>query len=38
MGELSKLPNIGTVVERQLNQAGINTFEDLKKRELKMHG
>lgn len=31
MGELSKLPNIGTVVERQLNQAGINTFEDLKK-------
>ncbi len=31
MGELSKLPNIGKVVERQLNDVGINTFEDLKK-------
>ena len=30
MGELSKLPNIGKVVEEQLNQVGINTFEDLK--------
>ena len=30
MGELSKLPNIGKEVERQLNQAGINTDEELK--------
>ena len=30
MGELSKLPNIGKEVERQLNQAGINTYEELK--------
>lgn len=30
MGELSKLPNIGKVVEAQLNQVGICTFEDLK--------
>lgn len=30
MGELSKLPNIGKVVETQLNQAGIFTEEDLK--------
>lgn len=30
MGELSKLPNIGAVVEKQLNEAGIFTFEDLK--------
>lgn len=30
MGELSKLPNIGSVVEEQLNQAGITTFEQLK--------
>lgn len=31
MGELSKLPNIGKVVEEQLNQAGIFTEENLKK-------
>lgn len=30
MGELAKLPNIGTVVETQLNQAGIETAEQLK--------
>lgn len=30
MGELSKLPNIGKVVEEQLNQVGIMTEEDLK--------
>lgn len=30
MGELSKLPNIGNVVEEQLNQVGIFTEEDLK--------
>lgn len=30
MGELANLPNIGKEVERQLNQVGINTFEDLK--------
>lgn len=30
MGELSKLPNIGKVVEEQLNQAGIWTEEELK--------
>lgn len=30
MGELSKLPNIGSTVEEQLNQAGIFTAEDLK--------
>ena len=30
MGELSKLPNIGAVVEEQLNQVGINTFDQLK--------
>lgn len=30
MGELSKLPNIGKEVERQLNKAGINTYEELK--------
>lgn len=30
MGELSKLPNIGSVVEQQLNQAGVTTFEQLK--------
>lgn len=30
MGELSKLPNIGKVVEEQLNQAGIMTEDDLK--------
>lgn len=30
MGELSKLPNIGAVVEKQLNEVGINTYDDLK--------
>lgn len=30
MGELSKLPNIGKIVEEQLNQAGILTYEQLK--------
>lgn len=30
MGELSKLPNIGKVVEEQLNRAGITTPEKLK--------
>lgn len=30
MGELSKLPNIGEVVEKQLNEVGITTFEQLK--------
>jgi len=30
MGELSKLPNIGEAIERQLNQAGITTYEQLK--------
>lgn len=29
MGELSKLPNIGNIVEEQLNQVGIHTLEDL---------
>ena len=31
MGELSKLPNIGKVVEEQLNQVGIYTEEGLRK-------
>lgn len=30
MGELSKLPNIGKVVEEQLNKVGIMTYEQLK--------
>lgn len=30
MGELSKLPNIGIEVERQLNETGIFTYEELK--------
>ena len=30
MGELSKLPNIGKVVEEQLNQVGITTEAELK--------
>ncbi len=30
-GELSRLPNIGGVVEKQLMDVGINTFEDLKR-------
>ncbi|MDD6796499.1 MAG: TfoX/Sxy family protein [Clostridiaceae bacterium] len=30
MGELSKLPNIGPGIEKQLSEIGINTYEDLK--------
>ncbi len=30
MGELSALPNIGEVVEKQLNDVGIATFAQLK--------
>lgn len=30
MGELTKLPNIGSTVERQLEQAGIGTAEALR--------
>ena len=30
MSELSKLPNIGKVVEEQLNQVGITTAAELK--------
>ena len=30
MGELSKLLNIGPVVEEQLNQVGITTYDQLK--------
>lgn len=29
MGELSKLPNIGKVLEEQLNEVGINTADEL---------
>lgn len=29
MGELSKLLNIGKVVEEQLNEVGINTVDEL---------
>ena len=29
MGELSELPNIGKVLEKQLNDVGINTVDDL---------
>ena len=29
MGELSKLPNIGKVLEGQLNDVGINTVDEL---------
>ena len=29
MGELSKLPNIGKVLEKQLNDVGLNTVDDL---------
>lgn len=29
MGELSKMPNIGKVVEKQLNDVGISTVDDL---------
>lgn len=31
MGKLSELPNIGKEVERQLNEVGIETYEDLKR-------
>lgn len=31
MGEISKLPNIGEVVEKQLSQVGINTADELKR-------
>lgn len=30
MGELSKLPNIGKEVEKQLNAVGIFTYDELK--------
>ncbi|MFV0517925.1 MAG: TfoX/Sxy family protein [Aminipila sp.] len=30
MGELSKLINIGKEVEKQLNQVGINSYEELR--------
>ena len=30
MGELSKLPNIGKVVEKQLEIVGITSYEELK--------
>lgn len=30
MGELCKLQNIGKIIEEQLNQVDINTFEQLK--------
>lgn len=30
MGELSKLPNIGKIVEEQLNQVGIHSVDELK--------
>ncbi|WP_407462236.1 TfoX/Sxy family protein [Methanobrevibacter sp.] len=29
MGELSKLPNIGKIVEKQLNDVGISTVDEL---------
>lgn len=29
MGELSKMPNIGSELERQLNTVGITTFNEL---------
>ena len=29
MGELSKLPNIGKVLEKQLNDVGISTIDEL---------
>ena len=31
MGELCKLPNIGSKLEAQLNEVGIETVEQLKK-------
>lgn len=30
MGELAKLTNLGPVIEEQLNQVGITTYEQLK--------
>lgn len=30
MGELSKLPNIGKVFEKQLNGAGFFTYDEIK--------
>lgn len=30
MGELQKLPNIGKEIERQLNEVGIFTYDELK--------
>lgn len=30
MGELAKLPNIGSVLEQQLNTIGITTYQELK--------
>lgn len=30
MGELSKLPNIGKEIEKQLNAVGINSYDELK--------
>lgn len=30
MGELNRLPNIGKVVEKQLEQVGITSYEELK--------
>lgn len=30
MGELSNLPNIGKVLEEQLNKVGVFTYDDLK--------
>ncbi|MEG6523509.1 TfoX/Sxy family protein [Desulfotomaculum sp. 1211_IL3151] len=30
MGNLAKLPNIGEVVEQQLNEVGITTYEQLR--------
>ena len=31
MGDLADLPNIGPVVEKQLNDVGIFTYDDLRK-------
>lgn len=31
MGELSKLPNVGEILEKQLNEVGINSIEELRK-------
>ncbi|MEQ8156548.1 MAG: TfoX/Sxy family protein [Clostridiaceae bacterium] len=32
MGKLAELPNIGKVVEQQLNEVGVTTYEQLKKK------